>query len=607
MSSREVRDALPKSIPYYAFSGGPRGKVQYASGRPCPGKVFLDREDLLVRVTNANVSRNTGFTGQVISLGDDIDSMRVSDVVIGGKTDCLQQFIVVKRTDVIHRPDHVRMADGSLAYWGATLIQATHTLQPDMLVLVLGDPSGIAVQLAKAMDCKVHSDDTRDTLCEFHLDSENPLGWLNEHQFVYDCIIDAREATEVYDACAHFTSENAEYFSIEPSSSMSSVRRKFLPAAFGGGARKIVVVRHPSGKTRGQQLHNFLKFAEEKSIKLRRLEVVRFERVPDVYYVDRVATVIQVAKPVAIDDVVPDEPVAETDLAEEPETPKRDRSGVSVATTSGPSPNLLQFTPKSETLRTQSPANRGMYSPARPSTLAHSISASNLHDGEPEEAQSREDNRRASLRGGGINSSPRLSRSYSAASLQQLTSAAGAIEASPRVLAYQPGDRPLLGSSRRSSRSFTDDPFLVAAQDDHLSRHHTRRRTSSVTSPTTRPSSPSPSSSTFPHHSHDVDPMTNPLGIVVPHDDTGETEERGLLEDGGSDSDGELETGDGGRRMSARFDRASQMVPRHPPKVIDPPEAPSATTTTITTPQDLDQAKAQIAELQAQLAALQKP
>lgn len=396
-SQREALAALPAHIPFYSFSSD---LVSFNDRCSTPGKSFLEPKDVLVRVYNATIARDGGFSGEVIATGDHIDSFGVGDYVYGGGLACLQQYITVRADELATKPRELCFADASRLFAGAIVYEALRGIKEDMLVLILGDLTGFAAQICQERGCFVTSSEDFQCNEENIIEGDDFLGWLDQHDFKYDVIVDATGDLDLYDHCHNFTTRRAEYISINPQSTLQAVKSTMLPTFLGGGQRKITVAKAPRGPRRARLLSELGTKVVQGEYTVKEPRIVAFESVRVVPREQRYVTAVNV---ISQRDLTPDDP--ELKSAEgrasnrsvpdkgkrraDPRTPqKRFSEGASTPTPPGKTPlrtpsSASSFDSQNASpvrLKSPTPSFTHAYSPRQPSRLNQSVSASNLFD-----------------------------------------------------------------------------------------------------------------------------------------------------------------------------------------------------------------------------------
>lgn len=400
-TQKEVKDALPMSIPYYSFNGN---LVNFNNRKATPGKGYLDPQEVLVRVYNSTIAREGGFSGEVIAIGDYVDSLGINDYVFGGGVPALQQYITVKADEVAVKPKELNFAEAARLYAGSIVHDALETLQEKSTVLVLGDMTGFAAQICYAKGCLVTSSENFDCGEQNIIESDNFLEWLESHTYKYDTIIDATGDLDLYDHCHKFSHKDATYLSINPESALQAAKSSMLPTFLGGGTRKLKICRAAKGSRKAKSLSSLAARILANELDIKELKIIAYEAVNSVKPSLRYVTAVNILKQA---DLTPDDPSTgqqegqasgrknkgkSSDESRRPEKgqspsqssqsaqsrPSHSRSSSYDGLTSSPLRNSPSGFPRSP----HSPGSPliNPYSPRRPSRLSQSVSVSNLSE-----------------------------------------------------------------------------------------------------------------------------------------------------------------------------------------------------------------------------------
>ncbi|CCG80775.1 protein of unknown function [Taphrina deformans PYCC 5710] len=303
MTERETRAALPSFIPYYSFSNG---RVVYnIEGKATPGKHYLDSQEILVRVYNSTIAEQAGFSGEVIALGDYVDSCGVNDYVFGGGLTSLQQYITVKAEEVCNKPRDLCFADAARLHAGTILYENLQHIPTQSTVLILGDMTGFAAQICREKGCFITSSEDFDCGEQSIIDSDNFLEWLENHDFIYDIVIDASGDLDIYNHCHKFTTKRAEYISINPDNALQAVKSSLLPSFLGGGTRKLKIARPASGVKKSQLLAQLAAKVLKDEYEVKNPRIVNYRSVSSVESASRYVTAVNVIEQ---KDITPEDP-----------------------------------------------------------------------------------------------------------------------------------------------------------------------------------------------------------------------------------------------------------------------------------------------------------
>lgn len=420
MTEREVKDALPTNIPYYSFHSD---RVSYnAVGRPTPGKSYLDPQDILVKVYNSTIAKDGGFSGEVLALGSHIDSFGANDYVFGGGVSALQQYITVRAEEVLTKPRDLCFADASRLHAGTILYEHLQHLQQELTVLILGDMTGFGAQICRERGCLVTSSEYFDCGEQAIIDSDNFLEWLENHDFVYDVVVDATGDLDMYAHCHKFTTKRAHYISINPDSVLQATKSAYLPSFLGGGTRKLTIARPAKGAKKVQLLAELAAKIVREEYEVKNPRIVGYRSIHTVNPSQRYVTAVNVIEQ---KDITPEDP--EYNLKEgrargakgngkgkakartQPNTPPRYRNptfpshtqhrpGSSGGMEASGNPSRQRSTPSSPVVHP--------YSPKVSSRLSHSVSASILPDSSPPMISSKSESRKSSAGSITANRSP---------------------------------------------------------------------------------------------------------------------------------------------------------------------------------------------------------
>lgn len=461
-SQKETLAALPAHVQAYSFNGD---MITVNDRCATPGKSFLDPGEVLVRVYNATIARNGGFSGEVLATGDHIDSFGIGNYVYGGGFPCLQQYITVKAGEIATKPKDLSFADAARLYAGALIYEALRNLQKDMTVLILGELTGFAAQICQERGCFVTASEDFSCGEANIIDGDDFYGWLKQHNFKYDIIVDATGDLDLYDCCHEFTTKRAEYISVSPQYTIKAVKSTMLPTFLGGGQRKITVAKMPKGTHKARLLSELGQKIISGEYEVKEPRIIAFESVRAVHPSHRYVTAVNVITQL---DLTPDDPEPRYEEGRassrsipdkgkrraDPRTPERKsrispsnsasnglaRSGASISSFDGLTSSPLRSKSPSPT-----PSSTHAYSPRRRSRLNQSVSASNpLEAGSPSPAL------------------PQLSPPQRTLSYGALNSSQSSV---PRTVRIPPVARPSL-SPRRHTDSFEmtghgleDSPF----------------------------------------------------------------------------------------------------------------------------------------------------
>lgn len=394
-TQREVKDALPSHISYYSFSGD---EVLFNDRRSTPGKSYLDPQDVLVRVYNATIAKDGGFSGEVVALGDHVDSFGMNDYVFGGGQPCLQRYITVKASEISTKPKNLPFAEASHLYAGHFFHDALQHLQEQQMVLILGDFTGFAVQICREKGCFVTSSENFHCGEENIIDSDDFVGWLAKSKLKFDVVVDATGDMDLYEVCHEFTVRTGEYISIQPQNSLQAATSSIWPSFLGGGKRKLTIARAAKGEKRSLLLTSLAAKVINQDYEVKSTRIIDFESVKNVPPAQRYITAVNIIKQ---SELTPDEPdpvnkegrasgrrdkgkgSADGRVKRTPQTPEGPRGTHGRATSTG-TVDILTGSPmsrhgSSSPILGSSPV-ANPYSPRQPSRLSHSISASNLSD-----------------------------------------------------------------------------------------------------------------------------------------------------------------------------------------------------------------------------------
>lgn len=335
--------------------------MSFNSRKPCPGKAYLDPKHVLVRVYNATMAVDGGFSGEVIALGDHVDSFSVNDFVFGGGLPCLQQYIVVDASSLAIKPRELSFADAARLYTASVLNRAMRHLEKDMQVLILDDMSGFAVQFARERGCVVTASEDFDCGEDIIIEEDNYLNWLQQHTNQFDVVIDATGDLDLYDYCEIFTTPLSEYISLDPQSTVQAVRALYLPSLLGGGTRKLKVVRAQKGEALSKSLSALAKRLINNEIHVLNPRIVAFDKINTVMPSQRYVTAVNVIKQ---SDITP------------AEAEPRDRKGKGKGKArADPKHRRNRSSTDVQTLTPPATPPVNPYSPRLPSRLAQSVSA----------------------------------------------------------------------------------------------------------------------------------------------------------------------------------------------------------------------------------------
>lgn len=396
-SQREALSALPVHVPAYSVNGD---SVTFNDRCTTPGKAFLDPKEVLVRVYNATIARDGGFSGEVLATGDHIDSFGIGDYVYGGGTPCLQQYITVRADELTTKPRDLSFAEAARIYSGALIYEALRIMKEDMMVLILGDMTGFAAQICQERGCFVTSSEDFDCGETNIIDGDDFYGWLQQHTFKYDVIIDATGDLDLYECCHDFTTKRAEYISVNPQYTIKAVKSTMLPTFLGGGQRKITVAKLPKGLRRARVLSELGKKVVDGEYSIKEPRIVAFESVRAVHPSLRYVTAVNV---ITQRDLTPDDPeprpeegrASERRISDKgkkraeprawdrknydtPTTPAQISKSPGRAPSSGSTFDGFSSSPARA--KSPTPSFTHAYSPRLPSRLNQSVSASNLFD-----------------------------------------------------------------------------------------------------------------------------------------------------------------------------------------------------------------------------------
>lgn len=364
-----MRESLPSHIAYYTFNGD---LMTFNSRKPCPGKAYLEPKAVLIRVYNATLARYGGFSGEIIALGDHVDSFSVNDFVFGGGVNCVQQYIVVKANCIALKPKELGFADAARLYSATVLYEGIKHLEQDMRVLILGDMTGFGVQLARERGCIITSSEDFDCGEETIIDEDNYLKWLEEHTNQFDAVVDATGDLELYDYCELFTSPLSEYISIDPESTFHTAKSLYLPKLLGGVSRRLSIARAPTAEACARLLHNLAKRLLNDELHILNQRIVAYENINTIMPSQRYVTAVNIIKQCDIDAVASQPRETRAKGKERSKSAFKHRRTTSSSSFDG------------SALTTSSIPSANPYSPRQPSRLAQSISASltdDRHDG----------------------------------------------------------------------------------------------------------------------------------------------------------------------------------------------------------------------------------
>jgi hypothetical protein len=372
-STKQVRDALPFTVQAYQFTAGELG---LNARKPCPGKTYLDTNEIIVRVYNATISEQAGFCGEVIAIGDYVDTFSVGDYVFGGKQrPSLQAYIVVKSEDLAVLPPKMSPAAAARLYAATPIYATLQNLEIGQRVAVLGDMTGFAVQIAVQKKCIVTSSEKNDVGETAVIESDNFLEYLSQQASPFDVIVDATGDLDLYDYCEQFTTRTAEYISINPVNPLQATKAQLLPAFLGGGTRKLTVSKMPTGEKKTSLLYALAKEVQSGQLRVLDQRIVSFEAVLQVYPAIREVTVVNVVKQ---SDLTPPE--------EEEEVPSPSAKGKAKAVPAVVKPKrspVQKRRPQVEIAEQAASPNKD-YSPRRPSRLKEAMLAEQTSESSPE-------------------------------------------------------------------------------------------------------------------------------------------------------------------------------------------------------------------------------
>ncbi|ORY85093.1 hypothetical protein BCR37DRAFT_391776 [Protomyces lactucae-debilis] len=370
--TKQVRDALPFTIQAYTFTGGELG---LNAKRPCPGKSYIDTNEIIVRVYNATIAEEAGFCGEVIAIGDYVDTYSIGDYVFGGKQKpALQPYIVVKPEDLAVLPSKMSPAAAARLYAATPVYAALQNLEMGQRVAILGDMTGFAVQIAVQKKCIVTSSEPHDVGETAVIEEDNFLEYLSQQPDPFDVIVDATGDLDLYAYCEQFTTRAAEYISINPINTIQATKAQLLPAFLGGGTRKLTVSKLPVGQHKADLLNTLAKEVQEGRLRVLDQRVVSFEAVLQVYPAIREVTVVNVIKQ---SELTPEEP-------EEPAQPKNKGKAKAVAPSPKPKRSPTQKRRAPTQIAEQAASPNKNYSPRKPSRLQESILADQAGESSPE-------------------------------------------------------------------------------------------------------------------------------------------------------------------------------------------------------------------------------